>query len=349
MSNYSNINIHWDKWAEEHPAIVNKKRKIILRQGQSPGDILTMSRAIADLKASYPNYQIDIRCPAMEVWKNSPHLTPLKEDDPEVETFNIGYPLINESGWRGLHFSDAFRYDMEEKLGVPIKKTGIRPELWISEEEKSWYNQVHCEFGWDGPYWILNAGHKSDNVLKQYPRWQEVVDLLNKYFQGKVKVVTIGHQDHIHPKLNGVLDLVGKTNTRELIRLMYWAHGSVGPISFQFVISAAFGQPAVVVAGNKEGLRWQAYNWIRYICNTGCFPEFQWDGCWKGGQGKKCPNLVETDKGLVPKCFEMIKPEEVTKAVTDYYEGGRLKLPSDEENYKFQKAFKHFQKSQKRR
>jgi len=25
---------------------------------------------------------------------------------------------------------------MEKKLGVPIKKTGIRPELWISDEER---------------------------------------------------------------------------------------------------------------------------------------------------------------------------------------------------------------------
>ena len=34
---YSNINIYWDEWAKKHPEIVNARRKIILRQGQSPG------------------------------------------------------------------------------------------------------------------------------------------------------------------------------------------------------------------------------------------------------------------------------------------------------------------------
>jgi ADP-heptose:LPS heptosyltransferase len=314
----------WDKWAKKHSDIVNKKRKIILRQSQSPGDILTMSRAVGDLKESYPNYQIDVHSPANELWENNPRLTSLKEDDPEVEVFNITYDLINQSGWMGLHFSDAFRYDIEKKLGVPIKKTGIRPELWLSDEEKSWYNQVHCEFNDDSPFWILNAGRKQDNELKQYHRWQEVVNLFNKKFQGKVKLVQIGHQDHIHPPLKGVLSLVGKTSLRQLIRLGYWADGMVGPISFQFVMAAAFEKPCVCVAGGKEGPRWQTYNWVRFINNVGCCPFAMADGCWKGGDSKTCENLVEFNGKQIPKCFNMITPEEIVKAIYDYYEGGRL-------------------------
>jgi len=333
---YSNIDIYWDKWAETHPEIVNETRKIILRQGQSPGDILTFTRAVGDLKESYPNYKIDIRSPAPEIWMNNPRLTPLKEDDPEVEIFNITYDLINESGWRGLHFTDAFRYDLEKKLGVPIKKTGIRPELWISDEEKSWYNQVHCEFNDDCQFWVLNAGRKQDNILKQYHRWQEVVNLFNKYFKGKVKIVQIGHKDHIHPKLEGVLDLIGKTNLRQLIRLIYWADGTVGPISVQMVMSQAFEQAAVVVAGAKEGPRWQRNNWIRYITNVGALSCAKFDGCWKGGDKGSCENLVKIDKDLVPKCFEMIKPYQIVDAIISYYEGGRLSIKKSPTKIKLQ-------------
>jgi len=159
----------------------------------------------------------------------------------------------------------------------------------------------------------LNAGRKQDNELKQYHRWQEVVDLFNKRFNGKVKLVQIGHKDHVHPKLTGVLNLIGKTDLRQLIRLIYHADGTVGPISLQFVASAAFGQPAVCVASSKEGPRWQRYNWIRYITNVGALPCAEFDGCWLGGEKGKCHNLVKTDKGMVSKCFEMIKPEEIVK------------------------------------
>ena len=324
--NYINATTTWEQWAKKHPEIVNKKRKLILRQTQSPGDILAFSCSLGALAESYPNYEIDVRTPCQEIFENSPRITPLKDDDPEVETFDIGYDEISISGWAGLHFTDAFRHDMEKQLGVPIKKTGNKPEIWISDEEKSWFNQVHCEFNDDSPYWVGNFGHKQDNILKQYHRWQEVVDLFNAYFKGKVKFVQIGHKDHIHPPLKGVLNLIGKTDTRQYIRLVHNAHGTVGSISFQFVLSQAFEQPAVCVAAGKEGPRWQRNNAIRYITNVGALPCAVADGCWLGGEKGECKNLVKTDNGEVPRCFEMIKPEEIVKAITDYYEGGRLTI-----------------------
>ena len=321
---YIDYKTSWEDWAKAHPEIINRKRKVILRNGQSPGDLIVWTRAIGDLAMSYPNYEIAIECPAMEVFENSPHITQLDKSDPEVEVFNIEYPEIHVSGWSGIHFSDSWRHDMEKKLGVPIKKTGIRPELWISDEEKGWWNQVHCEFNDDCQFWVLNAGRKSDNELKQYHRWQEVVDLFNKRFNGKVKIVQIGHKDHVHPQLKGVLNLIGKTDLRQLIRLIYHADGTVGPISLQFVASAAFGQPAVCVAGGKEGPRWQSYNWIRFLTNVGSCPHAEFDGCWLGGDKGKCPNLVDVKGEKIPRCFDTIKPHQIADAIWSYYEGGKL-------------------------
>jgi len=339
--NYVDYKTTWEDWRKQYPEIVDKKRKIILRQGQSPGDVLTFTRAVGDLKASYPNYQIDVRSPCSEIWENNPHLTSLKENDPKVEIFTIGYDEINQSGWNGLHFSDAFRHDLEKQLKIPIKKTGIKPELYISDEEKSWYGKPHCEFGWDGPYWVLNAGRKPDNELKQYHRWQEFADLFNKTFKGVVKLVQVGHPDHIHPKLNGVLNLIGKTNLREMIRLIYWAQGTIGPLSLQFVISAAFEQSAVCLAAGKEGVRWHLYPQMRYIYTNGALECCPWDGCWLGGEKGSCKNLIDG----VPKCFRLIEPYMINDAVKWYYDGGKLKLPTEEENEKFQKDFKNFKLS----
>ena len=296
------------------------KRKILLQQKQSPGDVLTMTRAVADFKMSYPDYNIDVESPCPEIWENNPHLTKLSKDDLEVEKFSITYDEINQSGWRGHHFTDAFRHDIEKKAGVKIKKTGIKPELYISDQEKGWINQVEVEFGWKGAFWILNAGYKPDNELKWYHRWQEVVDLLNDFFGGSVRIIQIGHKDHNHPKLKDVYNLVGKTDLRQLIRLGWWAHGSMGPLSFQFVMSGAFEQPHVVVAGGKEGVRWHLYPHGRYIYTNGALNCCSWDGCWLGGSQGKCKDLVY-DR---PRCFSLIEPHMIADAVKMYYKGGRL-------------------------
>lgn len=299
-----------------------KARKIILSQRQSPGDILTMSRAVADLKNTYPEFEVDVESPCPELWENNPHLTRLDRGDPEVERYEIVYDEINRSGWSGEHFTDAFRHDIEKKLGLQIVKTGIRPELWVSDEEKHWINQVETEFGWAGAFWLVNAGYKPDNELKVYHRWQEVVDLFNRRFAGSVRLVQIGHKDHRHPELKGVYNLVGRTDLRQLIRLGWWAHGTMGPLSFQFVMSAAFEQPHVVVAGGKEGVRWHVYPHGRYIHTNGALKCCQWDGCWKGGKKTNCVDLFCG----VPRCFALIEPEWIVDAAELYYRGGMLEL-----------------------
>lgn len=298
----------------------SSSRKVILRRGQSPGDVLTFTRAVADLKEAFPKWQIDVRTPCPEIWENNPRLTPLKEE--EAEVFDINYDEINLPWWERNHWTEAFRHELENKLGVKIKSSGRRPELWISDLEKSWINQVEQNLGWRGNFWILNAGHKPDNELKQYHRWQEVVDILNDFFGRKCKIIQIGHKDHIHPKLNGVLSLVGKTDLRQLIRLAYWAKGSIGPLSFQFVMSAALDQPAVVVMGGKEDLGWHLYPHIKHIYSNGSLDCCKFGGCWLGGSMGKCKNLVNG----VPKCFDIIKPRIIADAVKSYYEGGILTL-----------------------
>jgi hypothetical protein len=324
-------------------------RRIILKQGQSPGDILTFTRPAYDLKRAYPEIELDIHVPSGcgALFENNPYTTPMKEDDPGVEVYAIEYNEINISGWNGLHFSTAFRHDIEQKINTPemvekwgkweIPSTGILPELFISDEEKTWYHQLHCTFYWDGPFWILNAGMKSDNVLKQYHRWQAVIDLLNDYWQGKVRIVQIGARSssglaHHHPELTGVFNLVGQTDTRQLIRLAYHSEGSIGPISLQFVLIAAFEKPGVIAAGGKEGTRWHIYNHVQWVKKNGCLPCAMSDGCWLGGKMGQCKNLVKPPDmdDLVPLCFEMTTPQELADRVIDYYIGGMLQIPDKE-------------------
>lgn len=303
-------------------------RKVILTQSQSPGDILVFTRAVADLKKTFPDWQIDVRTPCPEIWENSPRLTPLKESDVGVQVYNIKYGrhgvpymTVHESGWSGIHFIEALIQELEAQLMVKIQRRSLRPEIWISDLEKTWTNQVEAIFCYAGPFWLLNAGIKPDNELKQYHRWQEVVSLFNDHFQGSVRLVQIGHKDHIHPKLDGVYDLVGKTDLRQFIRLSWWAHGSVGPISFQMHLSGALQQPAVVVAGGKEPIRWELYPNHRYLATNGCLACCAYDGCWLGGNKGKCKDQMPDG---TPRCFALIKPYQIVDAIKMYYGGGML-------------------------
>jgi len=327
---------------------MSNPRKIIFRQGQSPGDILTITRALYDFCRAYPDYQVDIRTPCPELFDNNPYTTELSEDDDGVEIYTITYDMIHQSGRMGIHFADAFRFDIEEKVNSDIKMvekwgkieipmTGLNPELFFTDDEKSWFNQIHCDYYWDGPFWLINAGRKSDNELKQYHRWQEVVNILNDYWQGKVRIVQIGSasgggMEHIHPPLRGAFNLIAKTDLRQLLRLAYWSEGTIGPISFQFVIAAALDKPCVICAGGKEGTRWHIYNHVRWVNQNGCLPCSASDGCWLGGKKGDCKNLITPDDmdEKVPKCFEITTPKMLADAVIQYYNGGRLSIPDEE-------------------
>ena len=74
------------------------------------------------------------------------------------------------------------------------------------------------ETGYRGRFWVIMAGGKYDFTAKWWDpaRYQQVVD----HFRGKLLFVQCGEAGHWHPKLDGVLNLVGKTDTRQFIRLI---------------------------------------------------------------------------------------------------------------------------------
>lgn len=319
-----------------------KKRKIILDKGQSPGDILVFTTVLRDLIKQYPDWDIDVRSCCMEIFENNPYLTPLAEGAPGVEYHVVQYdtpPGVHQSGNSGMHFSNAYYVDLEKRLGVKIEQTELLPEIYLSQDEKNWVNQVKEDktFGYKGKFWLINAGNKNDYTLKQwgFDNWQQLVNLL----KGLVQFVQVGEYkedgSHFHPKLRGVLSLVGQTNLRELIRLAYHAEGTVTPVSFLMHLSAAFRKPCVVLAGGREPPRWEYYPNHQYMSTNGMLSCCAYDGCWLDGRikdenGKQenvtCKNLVGSSvsisKGPMDiahsRCMAMIEPLDVSKRVMGY-------------------------------
>lgn len=314
--------------------------KLLLINRLAPGDCLVMTNAIRDLNLAYPNrFKIDVRTPCNDIFNNNLYITKLTYNEQDYQkllrgfhkltagdvqkgkhlgwiddilVIDMHYPLIHLSGTKGSHFSEGHTQFLSDVLELDIPQTDLRPQLFLNQTEQSWANPLMLKKGIKDKYWVLNAGSKGDFTLKQYPYYQEVVDEL----KDKIKLVQIGVKSHKHSVLEGTIDMVGETNTRELMRLIYHAEGVISCVSFPMHIAAAFNKPCVVVAGAREGTRWELYPNHQFIYVNGCLPCAKYDGCWKSKQ-EECNNKVED----IARCMTLIKPNDVVRAVERYYDG----------------------------
>jgi ADP-heptose:LPS heptosyltransferase len=314
-------------------------RKLILRNHQSPGDIVMLTAAVRDLHAAHPGeFLTDVRTSCPDLWRHNPHLTPLAEDDPEVEVVECHYPLIHRSNQTPYHFLHGFIDYLNDTLGLRIKPTAFKGDVHLSPEEKAWFARVEEEKGTCAPFWLLASGGKYDYTIKwwDHRRYQRVVD----HFRGVIDFVQVGEAGHHHPSLRGAIDLRGQTSLRELVRLMYHAQGALSAVSLLMHLAAAVevkpgmpkNRPCVVVAGGREPPHFTAYPHHQFIHTVGALACCDDGGCWKSrtralgdGDSKDRPDELCLDPvGDLPRCMDMITAEEVIRRIEMYFEGGAL-------------------------
>ena len=305
--------------------------KWIFENWLSPGDIVVLTAAIRDLHRTYPGRFItDVRTSCPPLWEHNPYLTPLSDKDPDVRSMVCHYPLIHQSNERPYHFIHGFIEHLNERLGLTVKPTEFRGDIHLSQPERERPSLVEELTGSSDPYWIITAGGKYDYTIKWWHRrrWQEVVDQL----QGKVRFVQVGERGHYHPPLKGVLDLRGKTNLRELVRLVYRADGVVSPVTFLMHLAAAVPLPperkrlrrCVVVAGGREPAHWEQYPGHHFLHTIGQLDCCATGGCWRArtvplgdGSPLDSPESICTDvtAGGMPRCMEMIEAKQVVTLI----------------------------------
>lgn len=316
-------------------------RRLILSNYQAPGDIVMLTAAVRDLHRCYPGqFLTDVRSSCLELWENNPWLTPLDPSDPGVESIHCKYPLIHRSERSGVHFIHGFIEYLNEQLCLRIRPTLFRGDIHLSEAEQKAPSPIADMPGGELPYWLIVAGGKFDFTIKwwNFRRWQSVVD----HFRGRLQFVQVGKRGDYHPPLKNVIDLRGRTSLRDLVRLTYHAQGVLCPVTFQMHLAAAVplasgaaaaagSRPCVVVAGGRESPHWEAYPAHQFIHTVGALPCCENGGCWrartvplgdrdsKDGPEHLCVDVVH---GL-PRCMEMITPEQVVARVEYYLAGGR--------------------------
>src|SRR5262245_25525583 len=231
-----------------------------------------LTAAVRDLHACYPGeFLTDVRtsCPAL--LEHNPHLLPLDDNDPEVTVLDCHYPLIDQSNQTPYHFLHGFIEHLNDELGIRVRPTAFKGDIWISDAEKAWFASVERALGPSHPYWLLVSGGKLDYTIKWWSaaRYQEVVDAL----RGRIEFVQVGESDHHHPPLDGVVDLRGQTGLRQLVRLVYNCQGVLSPVSLLMHLAAAVpmktgsprNRPCVVIAGGREPPHWTAYPHHQFV------------------------------------------------------------------------------------
>jgi ADP-heptose:LPS heptosyltransferase len=318
--------------------------KIILRHQRAPGDIVVMTAVVRDLALTYPGrFHIAVDTTFRELWLNNPHVK-IMPDKRGARIVNLTYgSYIKKAATEKIHFLSSFHKDLKTQTGIDVPLLYPHPDIHLSEEEQKPIVS--------GRYWVVLAGGKNDFTTKHwvYERYQRVVDILKDF---GIHVVQLGGRgsrpSHHHPKLNNVIDMVGMTNLRQMLRIINNSDGVICTITAAMHMAAALNKPCVVTGAGREEWWWEAYSrdnpglapvnnllpvshrYLHTIGNLDCCSK---KGCWKNkvqkSEGDKsfCNYPTQAEGGqMVPLCMDMITAEKVVGSVLSYYMDGTLPL-----------------------
>ena len=242
---------------------MSNKERLIIRHRWALGDTVLLSALVRDIHLAYPGkYEIMVDTNFSNVWWNNPHVTKFEESGrpkPHKVTVSWGdaikwnaYARVNGKH-EMKHILAWYHYDFERQTGIHVPVTDPKADLHLDAQELKRRVQ--------GRYWVIVSGGKLDVTVKHWHahRAQEVVDKLK--VQG-IQCVQVGavNQNHIHPPLKNVTNLVGKTeNARDLWNLIAHSDGVICGITAAMHIAAAYDKPCVVYAGGREEPWFEAY------------------------------------------------------------------------------------------
>lgn len=271
-----------------------------------------MTAAIYSLHKSHPGeYVTAVESQWPEVFAHNPDVVPAT---PDMSPLQMHYPAIHQCNERAIHFMQGWCEHLGRALGVPVPLLTNRPRLYFLDPDPPVED-----------FWVVCSGGKDDFTNKLWDGYQEVVSSL----RGVVRFVQVGDDTLRQPPLAGVKYMVGKTSLRQLFWWVRRARGVLCGVSLLMHVAAALERPAVVVAGGREPVQWNAYPRQQYVHTVGALPCHSVQGhvgqaCWRSrvlpledGSWYDRDTCERPVDGL-PQCMAMISPAHVAKLVMRY-------------------------------
>lgn len=310
-------------------------RKIILKSGLSLGDIVCLSAVPRELHRQYPGqFEVAVDTPFADLWANNPHVIPATIDMEVIEAHYDRDAVfsVHQSNQRPVHMLTSYCQDVANSLGLPSLSPAVHAgDIHLSRDEYQTMSIPHAKHNCQR-FWLIGAGGKTDATVKTWvPEfYQRVVD----YFRNRLQFVQVGAvgDGHYHYPLNGVINLVGQTGVRDLIRLVHSACGVLCGITSLMHLAAAVPlpvwqkrpRPCVVVAGGREPRTWYSYPSHRILETVGSLQCCRDGGCWHshsiGIKNDGTERLCERVVNNTPRCMSLIRPEAVILEIEKYLE-----------------------------
>jgi len=172
------------------------------------------------------------------------------------------YIYLNEASLPpGLTYEKNATQIMADKFG--LKNCSSKPEVYLTAKEEEWGRSKMAEFRNPIVIHITSLCCKNQNWLLQ--NWEELVNSLPEY-----TFIQIGSS--FEDKVEGAVDLRGKTSFREALSILKSSLSFVGVVSSFSHATSAFGTPGVVLFGASTPKIWGHPNNINLYKNLRCSP-----------------------------------------------------------------------------
>ncbi len=324
-------------------------KTILLQAPNFLGDEVVFTGVVREMKQE-TGWRLMVKTNAPLLWRGHPDVEAVNPSELPPGTLVVPHhhcPHFRQMGQVPVHYLEKYVQDVREALGLTGRPHVRRfaGEVPVTEDEAS-----SPPLGLNTRYWVIAAGCKTNVPVKGWgvKQYQEVVDAL----RGRVLFVQAGSSKEWHPPLRGVVDAVGKTSLRDLIRLIHHAEGVLCPITSLMHLAAAVPvaksspfpmRPCVVIGGGREDVHFIQYPMHRVLNTIGMLSCCAKGGCGKSRFGEgQCQYPESIGEGMViPRCMSLIKPADVVAAVEFYYRG-MAKLPRG--FGRVQAVFRHLQR-----
>ena len=320
---------------------------LILQTETALGDTLVTTNFFKDFKEQYPNYEIYYKVDSnnsyaidqkIDVFKNNPNVTIWNgEHIDKIVKYNCG-DFLEGSKQHDNIMNHSIYEIFKKETGIEVKQNTFNSDIYLSDKEKTNFVLRKFNIPTDKPICLICAGyHPIINTVKYAgtKKFQNIVDAL----YDRITFVQVGDTGNGYKQnlLNHVINLIDKTNIRDLFMLSYHARYIVTGLHALLHIGSIITKEkrdVYVFQGCRENISWYASyfnlenikyhvygyhpeNYKQCLGNDKCCIKDITSYNQFNKNLKICNNVMAIDNEVITKCLNDIDENEIIENISE--------------------------------